>query len=130
GSLLYVTLAAAGWELRRAPAGEGPAGLPVPADRPAPFAAAPPVAMRETGYAAWPSLRPHFWLPLFLDAGPSGRVWGGATAGSDAVGRFNYIGAGLVALQAVRADGWFAGEWGGLGDPTLGVLVAGEGGDV
>src|SRR5207247_5036812 len=67
GSLLYVTLAAGGWELRHAAAGDGrrerPAGQPVPVDRPAPFAAAPPVATRETGYAAWPALRPHFWLP-------------------------------------------------------------------
>src|SRR5438552_3403472 len=82
--------------------------------------------MRETGYAAWPSLRPQFWLPLFLDAGPSGRFWGGATAGSDAVGRFNYIGAGLLALQPVRAIGWFAGRWSGLGNPTLDVSASSE----
>ena len=123
GSLLYVTLAAGGWELRHAAAGDGrrerPAGQPVPVDRPAPFAAAPPVATRETGYAAWPALRPHFWLPLFLDVGRSGRFWGGATAGSDAVGRFNYIAAGLVARQPFRAIGWFAGLWSGLGNPTL-----------
>ena len=123
GSLLYVTLAAGGWELRRASGGVA-AGPPVAADRPAPFAAAPPVAMRETGYAAWPSLRPHFWLPLFLDVGPSGRFWGGATAGSDAVGRFNYVGAGLVALRPVRAIGWFAGLWSGLGNPTLDLAAS------
>src|SRR5439155_1686016 len=80
GTLLYATLAADGWELRRARREE--AGPPVAADRPVPFDSAPPVATRETGYAAWPSLRPHFWVPLFLDAGPSGRFWGGATAGT------------------------------------------------
>jgi len=130
GSLLYVTLAAGGWELRHAAAGDGrrerPAGQPVPVDRPAPFAAAPPVATRETGYAAWPALRPHFWLPLFLDVGRSGRFWGGATAGSDAVGRFNYIAAGLVARQPFRAIGWFAGLWSGLGNPTLDVSASSE----
>src|SRR5207302_9963820 len=106
GSLLYVTLAARGWELRRAAGGAGPAGPPVAADRPAPFTAAPPVAMRETGYAAWPSLRPHFWLPLFLDTGPRGRFWGGATAGGDAGGRFHYIGAGRGARPPGPARWW------------------------
>src|SRR5207245_8867540 len=104
---------------------ERPAGQPVPVDRPAPFAAAPPVATRETGYAAWPALRPHFWLPLFLDVGRSGRFWGGATAGSDAVGRFNYIAAGLVARQPFRAIGWFAGVWGGVGKPNVRGWAAG-----
>ncbi len=117
GTLLYATLAADGWELRRARREE--AGPPVAADRPVPFDSAPPVATRETGYAAWPSLRPHFWVPLFLDAGPSGRFWGGATAGTDVVGRFTYLATGLVAPQPFRALGSFAAVWSGLGNPTL-----------
>src|SRR3989440_4174120 len=82
--------------------------------------------MRETGYAAWPSLRPHFGVPLLRDVGPSGGFWGGAAAGSDAVGRFNYIAAGLVARQPFRAIGWFAGLWSGLGNPTLDVSASSE----
>src|SRR5439155_504012 len=117
GTLLYATLAADGWELRRARREQ--AGPPVAADRPVPFDSAPPVATRETGYAAWPSLRPHFWVPLFLDAGPSGRFWGGATAGTDVVGRFTYLATGLVAPQPFRALGSFAAVWSGLGNPTL-----------
>src|SRR5206468_1056390 len=50
GTLLYATLTAAGWELRRGPG--VPTGAPVPADRPAPFDSAPPVTTRETGCAA------------------------------------------------------------------------------
>src|SRR5207302_10486328 len=62
--------------------------------------------------------------PLVLDVGRSGRCWGGATAGSEAVGRFNYIAAGLVARQPFRAIGWFAGLWSGLGNPTLDVWAS------
>src|SRR2546421_952041 len=80
--------------------------------------------MRETGYAAWPSLRPHFGVPLLRDVGPSGGFWGGAAAGGDVVGRFNYVGAGLVALRPVRAIGWFAGLWSGLGNPTLDLAAS------
>ena len=65
------------------------------------------------------ALRPHFWVPLFLDAGPSGRFWGGATAGTDVVGRFTYLATGLVAPQPFRALGSFAAVWSGLGNPTL-----------
>jgi len=122
GTLLYATLTAAGWELRRGPG--VPTGAPVPADRPAPFDSAPPVTTRETGYAAWPSLRPHFWVPLFLDAGPSGRFWGGVTAGTDAVGRFSYFATGLIAPRPFRALGSFAAVWNGLGNPTFDVAAA------
>jgi hypothetical protein len=125
GTLLYVTLAAAGWELRRAPGALGrPTGPPAATETPPPFDSAPPVAVRETGYAAWPSLRPHFWVPLFLAAGPSGRFWGGATAGSDAVGRFSYLATGLLAPQPLRVVGSFAALWNGLGNPTLDLAAS------
>src|SRR5438874_12560119 len=55
-----------------------------------PFAAAPAVVVRETGYTSWPSLRPHFWIPVYADAGPTGRFYGAFTAGTDALGRFVY----------------------------------------
>src|SRR5205823_12033125 len=40
------------------------ATAPVAFPGPLPFAAAPAVAVRETGYTSWPSLRPHFWIPV------------------------------------------------------------------
>src|SRR5207245_72655 len=64
GTLLYATLTAGGWELRHAAA--LPEGAPVAFPTPLPFEPAPAVPVRETGYAPWPSLRPHFWVPLFL----------------------------------------------------------------
>src|SRR5256885_8398195 len=64
GSLLYVTLAAGGWELRRAAGGAGPAGAPVAAPRPPPLSAPPPPALRGTGHPARPALPAPFSLPL------------------------------------------------------------------
>ncbi len=122
GTLLYATLSSRGWELRHAPAEAG--GVPAAFAAPPPFDSAPPARVRETGYAAWPSLRPHFWVPLFLDAGPSGRFVGGATAGTDAVGRSAYFAAGLVARDRFRVVGSVAGRWSGLGNPTLDVSAS------
>ncbi|MGH7548555.1 MAG: hypothetical protein ACREMM_10325, partial [Gemmatimonadales bacterium] len=119
---------AGGWELRHAPALAG--GAPATFPAPLPFEAAPAVPVRETGYAAWPSLRPHFWLPLFLDAGPSGRFFGGVTAGTDALQRFAYFAAGLAAASPFRAIGYFGGVWNGLGNPTLDVSASSTWGDV
>src|SRR5439155_21120707 len=87
GTLLYSALTAGGWELRRAPALAD--GLPARFSEPLPFDSAPPLAVpaRETGYAVWPSLRPHFWIPFFLNAGPTGRFGGAVTAGTDGVPR-------------------------------------------
>jgi hypothetical protein len=122
GGLLYATVSAGGWELRHAPTVV--AGPAVGFDSPAPFDSAAPVPRRETGYALWPSLRPHFWVPLFLDAGPSGRFLGGATVGADAVGRFSYFAAGLLALEPFRAMGSFGAAWYGLGNPVLDVSAS------
>ncbi|HEX4574703.1 MAG TPA: hypothetical protein VH158_06185, partial [Gemmatimonadales bacterium] len=92
GTLFYATLTARGWELRHAP--PLPAGVrggpSVEFPVPLPFDSAPAVSTRETGYASWPSLRPHFWLPFFRNAGPSGRFGGAVTAGTDALNRFTY----------------------------------------
>src|SRR5205814_2237342 len=85
----------------------GPVGWP--ADRPLPFDSAPPLAVpaRETGYAVWPSLRPRFWIPFFLNAGPTGRFGGAVTAGTDALHRFTYAADLLLAPQPFRVTGDF-----------------------
>src|SRR5260370_1094046 len=103
GTLLYAALAADGWQLRRAPALA--AGPPMTFPAPLPFVAAPAVPQRETGYAPWPSLRPHFWIPFFLDAGPSGRFGGALTAGGGRPGRVRHTAPGCVAPQPFRGPG-------------------------
>src|SRR5207245_11662966 len=73
-TLLYAALRARGWELRRVSALEGAASVTF--SKPLPFESAPAVPISETGYTMWPSLRPHFWIPVFDDAGPTGRFGG------------------------------------------------------
>ena len=124
GTLLYATLTAGGWELRHAAA--LPAGAPVAFPTPLPFEPAPAVPVRETGYAPWPSLRPHFWVPLFLDVGATGRFFGGATAGRDAVGRFEYVGWGLLSGEPLRATGSFGVLSGILANPTLDLWASSD----
>src|SRR5438128_4628085 len=124
GSLLYATLSARGWRLSRGrPAA---AAAPAPADAPAPFDSAPPVTGFETGYTAWPSLRPRFWLPYGVNAGPAGRFFGGVTAGRDAVGRDPYAGELLVSPSPLRAAGGFAAVTARPGNPTLDVAFDSE----
>ena len=121
GTLLFTTLGPSGWELRAvAPSARSVASLPVPSPS-APFDSAPPVAVRETGYAVWPSLRPHFWLPIAFDAGAAGRFFGAATAGADAVGRYAYFLEGLVSPSPLRARGSVYFVTHALGDPTIDV---------
>jgi hypothetical protein len=100
--------------------------VPALADQPAiafaaplPFDSAPPVPVRETGYTAWPSLRPHFWVPLFQNEGPTGRFGGVLTAGADAVGRFAYAADLLVSPRPFRTAGDFALVSYALGNPAL-----------
>ena len=119
GTLLYATLTAEGWELCHAPS--LPVGPPVAFPAPLPFVTAPAVSLRETGYAPWPSLRPHFWIPFFLNAGPSGRFGGALTAGSDALGRFAYTADVFVSPQPFRVAGDFALVSQAFGNPTLDV---------
>jgi len=77
------------------------------------------VSARETGYASWPSLRPHFWIPVYQDAGATGRFYGAFTAGTDAVGRAVYGADVYVSGRPFRAAGDFALVFTGLGNPTL-----------
>jgi hypothetical protein len=137
GTLLYTSLRAGGWELRRAML--RPAAAP-PAPARAAFDSAPAAPGRETGYALWPSLRPHFWLPLYTDAGVAGRYVGALTGGSDAIGRFAWAATALVSGDPMRAGGSFAlvsdawrvptldasftSEWSGLGRTAAGVAVS------
>jgi hypothetical protein len=117
GSLLYTTLTASGWDLRRAPLDSGRAALPSPP--PLPFDSAPAVVTRETGYAVGPSLRPHFWIPVGLDRGATGSFLGGATGGTDAVGRYTYVVAALLSGAPTRALAEFDGVSHLLGNPSL-----------
>ena len=117
GTLLYAALRARGWELRRAPVLEG--GARASFAEPLPFDSAPAVAVRETGYTMWPSLRPHFWIPMFDNAGRTGRFGGALTAGTDALGRFAYAADLFISPEPFRAAGDFALVTSVLGNPTL-----------
>ena len=77
------------------------------------------MAIRETGYASWGSLRPHFWIPLGFDAGEAGVFFGAATGGADAVERYAYVAEALVSGAPARAQGYFFLLSQALGDPTL-----------
>lgn len=124
GMLLYATFAPSGWELRRAAPDSSlpPHSMPLPL----PFDSAPPVATRETGYAAWPSLRPHFWIPLWLDRGATGRFAGAATGGTDAVGRYAYAAGFAVSGSPLQAVGLFDAVTNGLGNPSLDLSLSSD----
>jgi len=125
GRVAFATLGNDGWELRAvAPVALAPRPVMLPAALD--FDSAPPVAMRETGYASWGSLRPHFWIPLGLDAGQAGRFLGAATAGADAVGRYTYVVEALVSGSPARAQGFFFLLSQALGDPTLDLYLAND----
>src|SRR6266446_2393604 len=117
GRILFTTLGDGGWELRVAtprPVVQVPASLAAAA-----FDSAPGVAFRETGYSSWGSLRPHFWLPLGINAGQAGHFFGAATAGADAVGRYVYLAEAQVSPSPLRLQGSFFLLNDALGNPTL-----------
>lgn len=136
--LAYTSLRADGWVLMSAPLRSGIATPPP--EPPVPFDSAPPVPTRETGYTAWPSLAPHFWLPAFYDAGPSGRFGGGVTAGTDALGRWSYAALGMASISPFRVRGEFSvtadllpnpvfdadvsSAWSNIGETTGGTVVS------
>src|SRR6266516_4284110 len=127
GRIAFATMGNDGWELRAVtPAALPPRAVTLPASLP--FDSAPPVAMRETGYASWGSLRPHFWIPLGFDAAEAGRFLGVATAGADAVGRYAYVAEALVSGSAppARAQGYFFLVSQALGDPTLDFYISND----
>lgn len=118
GRIAFTTLGRDGWELRAVmpvaitPAATGSLALPA-------FESAPHVAMRETGYSVWGSLRPYFWLPVGVNGGQAGRFSGAATAGADALGRYVYLADVMVSRAPARAQGSFFLLDQALGDPTL-----------
>lgn len=125
GRIVFATLGDDGWELRAVEL-QPIAPRPAPAQPAAAFDSAPPVPTRETGYASWGSLRPHFWIPLGINAGPAGRFLGLATAGTDAVGRYSYFATGLFSGAPVRAQGSLFLISQALGDPTLDLFVSND----
>lgn len=126
GSLLYTTLAASGWELRSTPVLPVAGAAPMSATAAQPLDTAGEVALRETGYRGWPSLRPHFWIPVAVDAGPTGLFFGGLTSGSDALARTGYVVEGLVAPGSRRVKGSAAVVSHALGNPSLDLWAAND----
>lgn len=128
GTLLYTTLGPHGWALASARPLAATGAPSATSTSPPPFDSAPPLPTpaRETGYAFWPSLRPHFWLPLGFDAGATGRFLGALTAGSDAVGRYSYLADALLSPDPLRADGYFAVVSHALGNPSLDLSGSSE----
>jgi hypothetical protein len=84
------------------------------------------VPARETGYSSWGSLRPHFWIPIGVNAGEAGRFLGVAIAGVDAIERYTYFAEGLVSASPLRAQGSFFLLSQALGDPTLDFSVSND----
>ncbi|HEX9705043.1 MAG TPA: hypothetical protein VGA20_07340, partial [Gemmatimonadales bacterium] len=123
GTVLYATLRHDGWALARTRAGRSAARAAL---APEAFDSAPAVPVRETGYAALPSLQPHFWMPLLLDRRPAGFFLGAATAGSDAIGRYSYVAQGLYAWDRPRVMGGAAFLTHALGNPSIEVAVSSE----
>ncbi|HEX4628456.1 MAG TPA: hypothetical protein VH137_06655, partial [Gemmatimonadales bacterium] len=123
GTLLYAGLTARGWELRRTKGGRGAAVTFAP---PLPFDSAPlpAITVRETGYSLWPSLRPHFWLPLFQDEGSTGRFGGALIAGTDAVGRYVYAADLLFSPHRSRLGGDFVVVVSSAGNPVFDLSAA------
>jgi hypothetical protein len=124
GTLLYAALTALGWDLRQATPDSSL--MTPPLSVPVPFDSAPAVATRESGYAAGPSLRPHFWIPLGLDEGAAGDFLGIATGGTDAIGRYSYAAAAVVADSPLRAMAAFDGVTYLLGNPSLDLSLSSD----
>jgi hypothetical protein len=129
GRIVFATLGDDGWELRVVE----PLAIAQPQAQLSSavmFDSAPRVVMRETGYASWPSLRPHFWLPLVLDEQAAGVFVGAVTAGVDAVGRDAFVVAGLVTAGPWRAQGGAAFVTHRLGNPTLAFSASSDWSDI
>lgn len=90
GMLYFSVMLQDGFALVEQPLSEGKTAIPA-----LPFPSAAPVALQDAqvtrgGYSPWPSLRPHYWIPTWHDAGWAGKFLGFATSGVDAIGRTAY----------------------------------------
>ncbi len=126
GRILFTTLAHKGWELRAVAPPATRTAAEFATTTTAAFDSAPRVAVRETGYTLWPSLRPHFWIPLWFDAGQTGQFFGAGTAGGDAVGRYAYVANALVSGSPLRAQGGLLVLSDALGNPTLDFSISND----
>jgi hypothetical protein len=125
GRIVFAALGDDGWELRAVKPLAAPI-RPAPIATSAAFDSAPTVPVRETGYSAWGSLRPHFWIPLGVNGGEAGRFFGVATAGVDAIGRYSYFVEGLVSGSPARAEGSFYLLDQAFGDPVLDLSASND----
>jgi hypothetical protein len=89
GRLLYTTVLADGFAIVALNAPQPLLGAGV-SSAASPIEEAPAVPVTERGYRPWPALRPHYWLPLYADEGPTGTFVGFGTTGSDPIGRAAY----------------------------------------
>jgi hypothetical protein len=124
GTLLFTTLGRDGWELRTVAPMTGRRVETAAVS--APFDSAALVTTRETGYSAWPGLRPHFWIPLALNADDAGFFFGGATAGVDPLNRYAYYADAELSPSPLRAQGTAIFVTNALGDPTLDFAVSND----
>jgi hypothetical protein len=125
GTLLFTALGGAGWELRTTRPLALAAVAPGAAES---FDSAPPLTNppRETAYAEFASLRPHFWIPDAFDAAQTGSFLGALTSGTDAVGRYVYVAEGLVSAAPLRAQGALVVVTHALGNPSLDASVSND----
>jgi hypothetical protein len=77
---------------------------PVEDQRPPPSVPPPEYAYPARPYSAWPTLRPHFWLP-YANTDALGTTLGALTAGFDAVDRHEYAGTVWWGLSS-HMPGW------------------------
>jgi len=63
------------------------------------------VSVRESSYSPWPALRPHFWIPIAHDEGPTGAYIGALTVGVDPIGRNSYSAIVAASPETGRMEG-------------------------
>jgi hypothetical protein len=106
--LALVTYSSRGYDVGRMhldPSGWRPASAPaVQESRPPPTPAPPEEIYPAHPYDAWPTLRPHFWLP-YLNTDALGTTIGAVTAGFDAINRHEYAATAWYGLRS-RMPGW------------------------
>lgn len=107
GSFIFVTLFGDGYAVARQLRSRDalPEGATISEHRSA--VEVPDVEQRETAYSPWPSLRPHFWIPLAHDEASAGLFLGALTLGVDAIGRTQYSAVLTAAPEQRRVEGVF-----------------------